>query len=206
MVELLQPLFIESNQFLIDSAGAGEWVGGHGCETVVMPYHGLLYMKFEYEGTLNPPFGLFGGLPGNGGCKYKETPDGKRYFYQAHPDPDAFREGERYVCISSGGGGYGSALERPADSVWKLVRDELVSPEMARERFGVVLDPQTLTVDEEATEALRHRMRKTADRSLSLPTGPGAGEFWKTRFRDGDELVVEETPVALKLGLSPEAR
>ena len=55
-----------------------------------MPYHGLLYMKFEYEGTLNPPFGLFGGLPGNGGCKYKETPDGKRYFYQAHPDPDAF--------------------------------------------------------------------------------------------------------------------
>ena len=206
MVELLQPLFIESNQFLIDSAGAGEWIGGHGCETVVMPYHGLLYMKFEYEGTLNPPFGLFGGLPGNGGCKYKETPDGKRYFYQAHPDPDAFREGERYVCISSGGGGYGSALDRPADSVWKLVRDELVSPEMARERFGVVLDPEALTVDEQATEALRHRMRKTADRSLSLPTGPGAGEFWKTRFRDGDELVVEETPVALKLGLSPEAR
>ena len=69
---------------------------------------------------------------------------------------------------------------------------------MARERFGVVLDPEALTVDEEATEALRHRMRKTADRSLSLPTGPGAGEFWKTRFRDGDELVVEETPVALK--------
>ena len=84
--------------------------------------------------------------------------------------------------------------------------DELVSPKMARERFGVVLDPEALTVDEDATEALRHRMRKTADRSLSLPTGPGAGEFWKTRFRDGDELVVEETPVALKLGLSPEAR
>ena len=54
MVELLQPLFIESNEFLVDSAGAGEWIGGHGCETVVMPYHGLLYMKFEYEGTLNP--------------------------------------------------------------------------------------------------------------------------------------------------------
>ena len=120
MVELLQPLFIESNQFLIDSAGAGEWIGGHGCETVVMPYHGLLYMKFEYEGTLNPPFGLFGGLPGNGGCKYKQTPDGKRYFYQAHPDPDAFSEGERYVCISSGGGGYGSALERPAELVREL--------------------------------------------------------------------------------------
>ena len=172
----------------------------------MLPYYGLLYMKFEYEGTLNPPFGLFGGLPGNGGCKYKETPDGKRYFYQAHPDPDAFREGERYVCISSGGGGYGSALERPAEAVRELVRDELVSAEMARARFGVAIDPDTLAIDEAETEALRRRMRETQDRSLSLPTGPGAGEFWKTRFRDGDELVVEETPVALQLGLSPEAR
>ena len=105
-----------------------------------------------------------------------------------------------------GGGGYGSALERPAESVRELVRDELVSSEMARERFGVAIDPDTLVVDEAETEALRGRMRETRDRSLSLPTGPGAGEFWKTRFRDGDELVVEETPVALKLGLSPEAR
>ena len=32
MVELLQPLFIESNQFLIDSAGAGEWIGGHAAK------------------------------------------------------------------------------------------------------------------------------------------------------------------------------
>ena len=86
------------------------------------------------------------------------------------------------------------------------MRDELVSPEMARERFGVVLDPKTLVVDEEATADLRRRMRETADRSMSLPTGPGQGLFWKTRFRDGDELVVEETPVALQLGLSPEAR
>ena len=77
---------------------------------------------------------------------------------------------------------------------------------MARERFGVVLDPDTLAVDEVETEALRQQMRETADRSMWLPTGPGEGLFWKTRFREGDELVVEETPVALQLGLSPEAR
>ena len=206
MVELLQPLFVESNQFLIDSAGAGEWIGGHGCETVVLPYGGLLYMKFEYEGTLNPPFGLFGGLPGNGGCKYKETPDGKRHFYMAHPAPDAFREGERYVCVSSGGGGYGSALKRPAESVRELVRNEYFSLRAARERFGVVIDPDTLDVDEAETRALRARMEEEAAEVLWLPATPGAGEFWKTRFREGDRLVTEEKPVALELGLSPEAR
>ena len=206
MVELLQPLFIESNQFLMDSGGAGEWIGGHGAETVVMPYQGLLYMKFEYEGTLNPPFGLFGGLPGNGGCKYKETPEGKRYFYMAHPAPDAFSEGERYVCVSSGGGGYGSPLDRPLETVRELVRDEFVSAAAAADRFGVVIDPDTLDIDEDATITLRTKKREVAPDSLWLPTGPGAGEFWKTRFRDGDELVVEETPVALQLGLSPEAR
>ena len=206
MVELLQPLFVESNQFLIDSAGAGEWIGGHGCETVVLPYGGLLYMKFEYEGTLNPPFGLFGGLPGNGGCKYKETPDGKRHFYMAHPAPDAFREGERYVCVSSGGGGYGSALKRPAESVRDLVRNEYFSLRAARERFGVVIDPDTLEVDEAETRALRARMEEEAAEVLWLPATPGAGEFWKTRFREGDRLVTEEKPVALELGLSPEAR
>ena len=206
MVELLQPLFIERNEFLIDSAGAGEWIGGYGCETVVMPYQGLLYMKFEYEGTFNPPFGLFGGLPGNGGCKYKETPDGKRYFYMAHPDPDAFREGERYVCISSGGGGYGSPVDRPAERVQALVRGEYFSVDAARERFGVVLDPQSLEIDADETASLREQMRAAAPDVLALPAEGGAGVFWKTRFRDGDELVVETIPVALQLGLSAEAR
>ncbi len=208
MVELLQPLFIESNEFLADSgAGAGEWIGGHGCETVVMPYNGLLYMKFEYEGTFNPPYGIFGGQPGNGGCKYKETPDGRRFFYQAHPNPDAFREGERYICVSSGGGGYGSPLDRSPDSVQALVRGEYFSIEAAREKFGVVLKSGSLTIDDEATEALRQQMRaKGSQGSLWSPDRGGAGEFWKTRFREGDVLVTETKPVALQLGLSPEAR
>ena len=54
MVELLQPLFVEYNEFLADSAGAGTWIGGHGIETSVRPIDGILYMKFEYEGTFKP--------------------------------------------------------------------------------------------------------------------------------------------------------
>ena len=206
MVELLQPLFIKANQFLIDSAGAGKWIGGHGCETIVIPYNGLLYMKFEYEGTLNPPFGLFGGYPGNGGCKYKETEEGRRYFYMAHPAPDVFRENEQYVCVSSGGGGYGNPLERPVESVQELVRDGYFSIEIAKSAFGVVLNEDSLKVDQESTSSLRHDRLKLKPETIWSPKGPGEGLFWKTRFRDGDKLVSESTPAALQLGLSPEAR
>ena len=206
MVELLQPLFVEYNEFLADSAGAGAWIGGHGIETSVRPIDGILYMKFEYEGTFNPPFGLFGGLPGNGGCKYKERADGTRRFYMAHPDPDVIDEGERYVTVTTGGGGYGDPLARPASSVQELVRDELLTVSAARERFGVAIDPVTLEVDEGETEALRSERRAAADTPLWLPLQAGEGEYWKERYREGDELVWETMPPALRLGLSPEAR
>ena len=206
MVELMQPLFVESNEFVIDSAGAGEWIGGHGVETVVTPYGGILYMKFEYEGALNPPFGLFGGLPGNGGCKYKERIDGTRVIYQAHPNPDVFYENEHYVTVTTGGGGYGSPLERTTDSVRELVRGGYVSATAAREHFGVVIDAESFEVDEPACEVLRGKMRETESDSIWLPTEAGSGHYWKTRFREGDEIVGEVMPTALKLGLSPEAR
>lgn len=146
-------------------------------------------------------------MPGNGGCKYKETPDGRRHFYQAHPNPDAFREGERYVCVSSGGGGYGSPLNRSPESVQALVRDEYFSIDAARDWFGVVLEAGSLAIDEQATKSLRSRMREADDRkSPWSPDHAGGGNFWKSRYREGDVIVTEEMPVALQLGLSPEAR
>ena len=206
MVELLQPLFVEYNEFLADSAGAGTWIGGHGIETSVRPIDGILYMKFEYEGTFNPPFGLFGGLPGNGGCKYKERADGTRRFYMAHPDPDVIDEGERYVTVTTGGGGYGNPFARPASSVRELVVDELLTVTAARERFGVAIDPVTLEIDEGETDTLRRRRGSAVEQPLWLPQKAGEGEYWKERFREGDELVWETMPTALRLGLSPEAR
>ena len=206
MVELLQPLFVEYNEFLADSAGAGTWIGGHGIETSVRPIDGILYMKFEYEGTFNPPFGLFGGQPGNGGCKYKERADGSRRFYMGHPDPDVINEGERYVTVTTGGGGYGNPFERPASAVRDLVEDEFLTVEAARERFGVAIDPVTLAINQEKTDSLRAGHGSAADQPLWLPQQAGEGDYWKQRFREGDELVREIMPDVLRLGLSPEAR
>ncbi len=206
MVELMQPLFIEKNEFLTDSAGVGKWLGGHGCETFIKPYGGILYMKFEYEGTFNPPFGLLGGTPGIGGCKYKETKEGKRIFYMAHPNPAVFYEGETYVTITTGGGGYGSPLERSPESVKDLVKCEYVSIQAAKKYFGVVLKEDSLAISVDETKKLREKKKNQETTDPWSPMKPAAGEFWKTRFREGDDLIFEEMPMSLKLGLSPEAR
>ena len=106
--------------------------------------------------------------------RYKGRPDGARVFYQAHPNPDVFYEGERYVSVTTGGGGYGDPLDRPADSVRELVRGGYLSAEAARDRFGVVIDAETFEVDDATTSVLCCENRTSAD-SIWLPTEAGAG-------------------------------
>jgi N-methylhydantoinase B len=61
---------------------------------------------------------------------------------------------------SGGGGGYGDPLDREIGMVRWDALNEYISVEKAREVYGVVLDPQTFEVDDEATEALRKKLRQ----------------------------------------------
>jgi N-methylhydantoinase B/oxoprolinase/acetone carboxylase alpha subunit len=59
------------------------------------------------------------------------------------------------VKLSGGGAGVGDPWERPVDKVVTDVRREMVSIEAARLIYGVVIDPATLELDQEATRQLR---------------------------------------------------
>lgn len=67
--------------------------------------------------------------------------------------------------ITNGAGGWGDPLERDPDRVRIDVRDEYVTIEGAARLYGVVVtgdpveDPEGVAVDEEATTALRERLR-----------------------------------------------
>ena len=54
----------------------------------------------------------------------------------------------------SGGGGYGDPFERPAELVVADIGDGYVSPEAARELYGVAVDADG-ALDEAETERLR---------------------------------------------------
>ena len=61
--------------------------------------------------------------------------------------------------MPSGGGGWGHTFDRPAARVREDVLDGFVSPASALKDYGVVLDPQTLEVDEVETSKLRKDRR-----------------------------------------------
>ena len=56
---------------------------------------------------------------------------------------------------SGGGGGWGDPLARDVGAVLQDVVDEYVSIEGAARDYGVVIDPETMTIDKPATDDLR---------------------------------------------------
>ena len=73
--------------------------------------------------------------------------------YQLH-------NGDKVVDYSQGGCGVGDPLERDIDAVWEDVRNELVSIKSAREDYGVIIDPETLRLDRDGSEAVRKELIK----------------------------------------------
>jgi N-methylhydantoinase B len=79
---------------------------------------------------------------------------GRRVVWRVSP-------GSVFRYQTNAGGGWGDPLERAPERVLSDLRDEYISPEAAREIYGVVVsgdpisDPEGLRVDEAATTALR---------------------------------------------------
>jgi N-methylhydantoinase B len=71
------------------------------------------------------------------------------------------KPGDVVTIDAAGGGGYGNPLERELEMVVSDVMEGYVSLERAREDYGVVIDPKTMKVDEDATKKLRDSLRKT---------------------------------------------
>ena len=115
------PLFVMKNEMRPDSAGDGRWRGGLGavCEIV---YEGADEARLNTagDGTVNPPFGLFGGKPGRPHV-YSVISDGVETVLPSKKVGVVVRPGDMIRCLSSGGGGYGDPKERPPEKrAWDL--------------------------------------------------------------------------------------
>ena len=58
------------------------------------------------------------------------------------------------------GGGYGDPLKRDPELVHRDLMDRKIRTEEAGKVYGVEMDKATLTVDKNATEELREKMRE----------------------------------------------
>jgi N-methylhydantoinase B len=155
MFEQQTPHRLLQHEYLVDSAGAGEWRGGLGVETVFEIGSDDTQMVVFGDGDVEPAFGLEGGGAGSLNAIELSYPDGNR----KTPDSlDLLRgvpKGTIYRQLAGGGGGHGDPKRRPAARVAEEVRNGIVSVEAAREIYGVVVDERTMTFDAEATERLR---------------------------------------------------
>ena len=156
------PLRITRFSVTPDSGGPGKFRGGMGSTRdylalaeASVPVRSL---KGSFRGKL-PPWGIFGG----GSARVGDV------FHNGVQVADGVREimlkpGDTVRVQTNAGGGLGDPLERDPDLVLADLLDHYVTLDVARDDYGVVLDPKTLKVDADATHALR-ATRKNRTRS-----------------------------------------
>ena len=158
-IEQELPLRINRYGLIPDSGGAGRFRGGLAFER-----------KFEFlsdESTFNlradrrdhRPYGLEGGEPGApssnvmfSGSKQKSLPG--MPMEQIH-----CKKGDNFLHVSAGGGGFGCPWERDLDCVLDDVQNQKVSIDAAFQKYKVVIDPESLTINFEETETLRQEAK-----------------------------------------------
>ncbi|MDD9955934.1 MAG: hydantoinase B/oxoprolinase family protein [Anaerolineaceae bacterium] len=155
-VEVLEtkgPWIIENYGYRQDSGGPGTYRGGVG---VTRTYH------FRHDSqalavvkrTKSPPWGMNGGKDGSPGF-VTIWPETERERTNGALHEKDLKDGDVIINASGGGGGWGNPFNREPKQVLEDVVNDFVSLESARRDYGVVIDEETLTVDEGATAALR---------------------------------------------------
>jgi len=196
------PFRIERLGLAVDSGGAGRYRGGLGYEK---HYRMLIDTDFMCiaDRSILSCWGVKGGRAGKpfqvtidpGGENEREV--------EGLEDAAPVKAGEVIRVRTTGGGGWGDPLERPTAEVARDVRWGKVSVAGARDDYGVVLSRETrgalgtVVVDEDATAALRARLRADRDAAAAesgretpfFDRGPGYARLSGGRaFADVDVL------------------
>jgi N-methylhydantoinase B len=82
------------------------------------------------------------------------------------------KRGDLVSIRTGGGGGWGDPLERDPELVLWDVVNEYITPETAREVYGVVVDPEKRQIDWEATRKLREQMKNQKRKCPEGVPGP----------------------------------
>ncbi len=197
------PVLTMGREYAADSGGAGKWRGGCGT-SIKMKALAPMFMHTYLIGTKYPMRGFNGGMAGskNRIVLREDTPAEREVRTTAFEEP--LSAGHLIRAELGGGGGWGDPLERDASAVLEDVLDGYVSLEGARRDYGVVIDSSRMTVDEEATHALRKQMAR--ERKASSGKAAQAVRYLSPEWQRLCEEAVNRDEAFAKLagGLSME--
>jgi N-methylhydantoinase B len=154
------PLYVRKYELVQDSAGAGRTRGGLGVRRDMQFYDHEASFSLLTDRAKFPPWGLFGGESGFA-AQYMINPDSDDPMTVSSKSTTKLDSNDIASVQTPGGGGYGDPTERPPEKVLDDVINEKVSVDAAREEYGVVVDREERTIDEEATEQTRAELVET---------------------------------------------
>lgn len=158
LIEVEAPVRIERYGLLTDSGGVGKHRGALGQVREVRCLADDAVLQIRSDKRRFRPYGLFGGQPGSPSWNILNPGPGEVILPTL--TMTTVRQDDLLRHVMAGGGGWGDPLERDPALVEADARSEKITVEHAREAYGVVIDPETLQVDRDATERLRRERRQ----------------------------------------------
>ena len=148
------PLRLERYGMLPDREGAGKYRGGGGMVRTFRVLADEAMLQLRSDRRTYPPYGIRGG---------QASAPSQVFLNPGTPEEEllptkfarTFKAGDVVEVRHPGGGGWGDPLDRDPLLVLEDVVAENVTPERARDVYGVVVDKAGRKVDSDATHRLR---------------------------------------------------
>ena len=163
-VESHFPIRISRLSLIENSEGPGKFRGGLGMRR---DYHfpdDPATFTVLSDRDIAGPKGIFGGM------------DGRKAFYILNPDKQSeevtelsskcvveLKPGDTVSFQTPGGGGYGLPFERDPNAVLRDVIGGKINAQRAHDLYGVVIDPESSTVNQSATANARNQTNSSRD-------------------------------------------
>ncbi len=153
-LDMHYPLRNERYELRMDPAAAGQWRGGIG---IVRENRFLIpgYISCEADRHKEAPVGVFGGEEGLVGQLIKNPGTPEQEDWPSKVTGAKVAAGDLVQIIGPSGGGYGDPKKREPEMVLNDWLDDFVTLDKAREIYGVVINPETESINEQETRRLR---------------------------------------------------
>lgn len=129
------PLRVERYELERDSGGDGKWRGGLGFRRQIRALHDDCRVSMRGTRITTAPWGLFGGH--DGGSYHVEPDEGVEPFKLS---AGKLMTGQSIAIVTPGSGGYGPPKERDTERVKQDLREDRISPDVARDVYGLTAD------------------------------------------------------------------
>lgn len=153
-VETEFPVRVESYGLAQDSGGPGRFRGGLGVRRQwrVLADEAVINLRTDRFKFSSP--GIFGAKPARPSAASIQSDGAPPRLLTSKVAGLRLQKGDVLTMQFAGGGGWGDPRERPVERVREDVRRGYVSPQAARDDYGVALNDD-LSIDAEATAGLR---------------------------------------------------